>query len=56
VWVVGWQIIEQGSILKGFTLHAARTASDLFIMGLAVLGLGEKTVSFYIASRNITML
>jgi hypothetical protein len=27
--VVGWQIIEQGSILKGFTFHAARPASDL---------------------------
>jgi hypothetical protein len=45
----GWQIIEQGSILKDFTLHAARTASDLFMMGFAVLGLGEKAASFYIA-------
>jgi hypothetical protein len=54
--VFRWQIIETGIVLKGFTLHAARIASDLFMMGLAVLGLGENAVSFYIASRDITML
>ena len=29
VWVVGWQIIEQGSMLKGFTLRASQNCFRL---------------------------